>query len=125
MRGMPFQTEAARSSLQLTPVETICNVAGVGAIFPGAVLGDIKCLPTMGADDLAVTAMVDQFRVGIPPFGSAGIGAENSAFPSGGLNQGRSAAFTHFFNTTGLGRNRTTQSIPFTVGFHRIHGQSH
>lgn len=125
MRGMPFQTEAARSSLQLTPVETICNVAGVGAIFPGAVLGDIKCLPTMGADDLAVTAMVDQFRVGIPPFGSAGIGAENSAFPSGGLNQGRSAAFTHFFCVIWLVRNRTAQSIPFAIGLDGIYGQPH
>lgn len=125
MRDMPFQPEAARLSLQITPVETICNVAGVGAIFPGAVLGDIKCLPTMGTVDPAFTAMVDQFWVGIPPFGSAGIGAENSAFPSRNLNQNRSAEFTRFFHTAGWVRNRTAQSIPFTVGFHRIHGQSH
>lgn len=122
---MPFQPEAVLLSLQLTSVETVCNVAVVGAIFPGAVFADAKCLPTMAADDLAFTAMVDQFRVGIPPFGSAGIGAENSAFPSGSLNQSCSAALTRFFCAAGLVRNCTAQSIPFAVGFHGVHGQSH
>lgn len=68
MRGMPFQPEAVLLSLQFTPVETICNVAAVGAIFPGAVFADAENLSTMVADNLAFTAMVDQFRVGIPPF---------------------------------------------------------
>lgn len=125
MRDMPFPLEAVLMSLQLTSVETFCNVAGVGAISPGTVFGDAKGLPTMGADNLAFTAMVDQFRVGIPPFGSAGIRAENSAFPARNLNQSCSAALTRFFHTAGLVRNRTAQVVPFAVSFHRIHGQSH
>lgn len=125
MRGMPFQPETARLSLQITPVEAICNVAVMRTILPGTVFGDAKGLPTMGADNLAFTAMVDQFRVGIPPFGSAGIRAENSAFPARNLNQSCSAALTRFFHTAGLVRNRTAQVVPFAVSFHRIHGQSH
>lgn len=113
MRGMPFQPEAVLLSLQVTSVETVCNVAVVGAVFPGTVFTGCKCPPTMTADDLAFTAMVDQFWVGIPPFGSAGIGAENSAFPSGSLNQNCSAALTRFFCAAGLVRNRTAQSIPW------------
>ena len=107
MRDMPFQPAIVPWSLQFTSVKAICNVAAVGAIFPGTVFADTKCLPTMTADGLSVTTMLDQFRVGIPPFGSAGIRAEESAFPSGSLNQGGSAVFTHFFNATGLARNRT------------------
>lgn len=125
MRDMPFQPVVVPWSLQFTSVKAICNVAGVGAIFPGAVFADTKCLSAMAAGGLSVTTMLDLFRVGIPPFGSAGIGAEESAFPSGSLNQGGSAVFTHFFNATGLARDRTTQSIPFAVGLHRIHRQSH
>ena len=125
MRDMPFQPVVVPWSLQFTSVKAICNVAGVGAIFPGAVFGDAKCLPTMTADDLPFTAMGSQFRVGIPPFGSAGIGAEKSAFSSGSLNQNRSAALTRFFRAAGLVRNRTAQVVPFAVSFHRIHRQSH
>lgn len=125
MRGMPFQPEAVRMSLQLTPVEAFCNVAAVGAVFPGAVFTGCKCLPTMTAGDLASVAMVNQFWVSVPPFGSADIGAENSAFPSGSLNQSCSAALTRFFCAAGLVRNRTAQSIPFAVGFDGIYGQPH
>lgn len=125
MRGMPFQTEAVRMSLLLTSVETVCNVAVVRAIFPGAVFSDAKCLPAIAADDLAFTAMGDQFRVGIPPFGSAGIRADNSAFPSGSLNQNCSTALTHFFCVAGLVRNRTAQSISFAKGLDGIYGHPH
>ena len=71
MRGMPFQPEAVLLSLQVTSVETVCNVAVVGAIFPGAVFVDAKGLTAIAADDLSITAMLDQFRVGIPPLCSA------------------------------------------------------
>ena len=107
IRGKPFQNEAVLLSLQLTSVKAVCNVAAVGAIFPGAVWSNTKGLPTMTADDLAVATVLDQFLVGIPPFRSAGIRAENSAFPSGRLNQNCSAALTRFFSTAGLVRNST------------------
>ena len=125
MRGMPFQPAVVPWSLQFTSVETVCNVATVRAIFPGAVRGDIKWLPTMTADDLAVATALNQFRVGIPPFGSAGIRAENSAFPSRRLHQSHSAALTRIFCAAMLVYNRTAQGIPFAVSFHRIYGQSH
>ena len=125
MRDMPFQPVVVPWSLQFTSVKAICNVAGVGAIFPGAVFADTKCLSAMAAGGLSVTTMLDQFRVSIPPFGSASIGTENSAFPSGSLNQNRSAAPTRFFRTVGLVRNCTAQVVSFAVGFYRIHGQSH
>ena len=107
MRDMPFLIEAVPLSLQFTSVETIFNVAGVGAIFPWAVLVDAKGFSAMSADDLPITTMLDQFWVGIPPFRSASIGAEDSAFLSGSLNQGSSAAFTHISHTTRLFCNLT------------------
>jgi len=125
MRDMPFQPATVPVSLRFTSVKAICNVAGMGAVFPGTVFVDTEGLTAMTADDLPIATMLNQFWVGIPPFRSASIRAENSAFPSGSLDQSCSAAFTHFFSATGLVRNRTAQSIPFTVGFHRVHGQSH
>lgn len=125
MRDMPFQPVVVPWSLQFTSVKAICNVAGVGAIFPGAVFTNAKCPPAMAANGLSVTTMLDQFRVSIPPFGSASIRAEEPTFPSRSLNQSCSAALTRFFRTAGLVRNRTSQSIPFTVGFNRVHGQPH
>lgn len=125
MRGMPFQPEAVLLSLQVTSVETVCNVAVVGAVFPGAVFTDCKCPPTMTAGDLASVAMVNQFRVSVPPFGSASIRAEHPGFPPWSLNQGCAAALTRLFQTARLVRNSTAQRIPFTVGFDGIYGQPH
>lgn len=106
-------------------MKAVCNVATVRAIFPGAVFADTKSLPTMAADDLVITTVSDQFRVGVPPFSSAGSRAEDFAFSSGRLSQSCSAAFTHFFCAARLVQNCTAQGIPFAVSFHRIHGQSH
>ena len=106
-RGIPFRPVAVPVSLQFTSVETVCNVASVGAVFPGAVFVDAKGFSAMSADDLPITTMLYQFWVGIPPFRSASIGAEDSAFPSGSLNQGSSAAFTHISHTTRLFCNLT------------------
>lgn len=125
MRDMPFLLEAVPLSLQFTSVEAVCNVAGVGAIFPGAVFADAKCLPTMAADDLAFTAMVDQFRVGIPPFGSAGIGAKYPGFPSRILNQRRVAALAYAIRAVWLLNDYCSQGVTPTVGFYGIYGQTH
>ena len=125
MRGMPFQTEAGLLSLQLTSVKAVCNIATMRTIFPGAVFGNAKRLSAMAADDLVVTTVLDQFRVGIPPLSSASIGAENSAFPSRRLHQSHSAALTRIFCAARLVYSRTAQGIPFAVSFHRIYGQSH
>ena len=125
MRGMPFQPAVVPWSLQFTSVKAICNVAGMGAVFPGTVFVDTEGLTAMTADDLPIATMLNQFWVGIPPFRSASIRAENSAFPSGYLNQRYSAAFTHFFCAARLVRNCTAQGIPFAVGLDCIYGQSH
>ena len=69
--GMPFRPVAVPLSLQFTPVKAIRDVAAMRAIFPGAVLIDAKYASAMSADDLSITAMLDQFRVGIPPLCSA------------------------------------------------------
>lgn len=73
MRDMTFLLEAVPLSLQFTSVEAVCNVAGVGAVFPGAVFVDAKGLTAMTADNLPITAMFDQFRVSVPPLDLTGI----------------------------------------------------
>ena len=95
-RGMPFLPEAVPLSLQFTPVKAIRNVAAVRAIFPSAVFGCSKYLSAMGADDLPITAMFDQFRVSIPPFCPASIRTKKSGLPTRNLNHGCAAAFTRF-----------------------------
>ena len=85
MRDMPFRLEAAPASLQFTSVEAFCNVAVVGAVFPGALFADAENLSTVTADNLVSVPMVDQFRMGVPPFGSASIRAEHSGLPSRSL----------------------------------------
>ena len=126
MRDMPFRLEAAPVSLRITSVEAVCNVAVVGTVFPGALFADAENLSTMTADSLAYVPMVDQFGMGVPPFGSAGIRAEHLGFLSRSLNQGCAAALTHLFHTARvLGSNYATQGISLAVGFYGIHGQTH
>ena len=123
MRDMPFRLEAVPASLHFTSVEAFCNVAIVGAVFPGTFFADAENLSTMTADNLAPVSMIDQFGMGVPPFGSAGIRAEHLGFPSRSLNQWCAAAPTHLLHTARvLGNNYTTQGIPFAVGFYGIHG---
>lgn len=117
MRDMPFRLEAAPVSLRITSVEAVCNVAVVGTVFPGALFADAENLSTMTADNLASVPMVDQFGMGVPPFGSAGIRAEHLGFSSRSLNQGCAAALTHLFHTARvLGSNYATQGISLAVG---------
>ena len=52
MRDMPFQFAVALASLQFTSVETVCNVAVVGAILSSAVFADEKSISTVIANDL-------------------------------------------------------------------------
>lgn len=126
MRDMTFQLATALLSLYLTSVEAVCNVAVVGTVFSGALFADAENLATMTADNLAPVPMVDQFGMGVPPFGSAGIRAEHLGFPSRSLNQWCAAALTHLFHTARvLGSNYATQGISLAVGFYSIHGQPH
>ena len=126
MRDMPFRLEAVPASLHFTSVEAFCNVAVVGTIFPGALFADAENLSTMTADNLASVPMVDQFGMGVPPFGPAGIRAEHLGFSSRSLNQWCAAALTHLFHTARVpGSNYATQGISLAVGFYGIHGQPH
>ena len=126
MRDMPFRLEAAPASLQFTSVEAFCNVAVVRAVFPGALFADAENLSTVTADNLVSVPMVDQFGMGVPPFGSASIRAEHSGLPSRSLSQWCAAVLAHLFHSAGvLGSSFATQSISFAVGFYGIHGQAH
>lgn len=72
------------------------------------------------------SGMVDQFRVGIPPFCSAGIRAKHPGFLPRSLNQGCATVLTYLFNTARvLGSNYATQGISLAVGFYGIYGQLH
>lgn len=99
MRDMPFRPEAVPASLHFTSVEAFCNVAVVGAVFPGVLFANAENLSTMTADNLVSVPMVDQFGMGVPPFASAGIRAEHLGFSSRSLKQGCAAALTNLFHT--------------------------
>lgn len=70
----------------------------------------------MAADNLASVSMVDQFGMGVPPFGSADIRAEYFGFPSWSVNQWCATALTNLVHTaTASGSNYIAQGISLEV----------
>ena len=125
MRDMPFRLEAVPASLQFTSVKAFCNVTFVGAVFSSALSIDTENLPAMTAGHQLSVPMVDQFRIGVPPFGSAGIRAEYFWLPPRSVNQWCATVLTNLVHTVTVpGSNYPAQGISLAVGFYGVHGQS-
>ena len=126
MRDMPFPLEVVLWSLPITSVKAVCNVAAMRAIFAGAVFINHERPSAMTADCLTAVPVLDHFRMGIPPFCSAGIGAKYPCLSARCLNQGHTAALASFrFGLCIRVRECTAQVISFAVGFHGVHRQPH
>ena len=125
MRDMPFQSEAVPASLQFTSVKAFCNVTFVGAVFASALSTDTENLPAMTASYQLSVPMVDQFWMGVPPFGSADIRAEYFWLPPRSANQRCATVLTNLVHTVTVpGSNYPAQGISLAVGFYGVHGQS-
>ena len=126
MRDMPFLLGVVLWSLPITSVKAVCNVAAMGTIFSSAVFINHERPSAMTADHLTAVPVLDQFGMGIPPFGSTGIGAKYPCLSARYLNQGATTALAPF--CLGLCvrvRECTAQVISFAVGFHGVHRQPH
>jgi len=126
MRDTPFPPGVVLWSLPITSVKAVCNITAMRAIFTGAVFINHERPSAMTADHLTAVPVLDQFGMGIPPFGSTGIGAKYPCLSARCLNQGATTALAPF--CLGLCvrvRECTAQVISFAVGFHGVHRQTH
>ena len=73
--------------IAITAFETVCNVAGVGAVFPSGVAVCREGLTAVCTSEVVHGFAVDLFWVGVPPGNTAFVGAELDAFPAWGLRE--------------------------------------
>ena len=75
------------SLIAITAFETVCDVAGMGAVFsPGVAVGG-EGVAAVGAGEFIYGLAVDPLRVGVPPGNPALVRAELDAFPARGLRE--------------------------------------
>ena len=67
------------SHIAVTALETICNVAGMGAVFSSGVAVGSERLSAVCAGEAVDCSAVDLFRVGVPPSDTAAVRAESDA----------------------------------------------
>ena len=73
------------SLIAVTAFETVCDVAGAGAVFPSGIAVCRERLTAMGTGETVHCLAVDLFRVGIPPRNTALVRAELDAFSAWNL----------------------------------------